>query len=291
MKTSLNKVCFVVFCLRISAKCVVPGKRCLLTITRPNGDKRTYISPTVHSKKYDAKTSVAAHAVNNGALDFIVSGESGATPARSASAPVAEAVNTALEMDESVKAIEQCCLDWTEGKVKPFWLNINEPKFGRSASVNPCAHCVLLRPVDCEAFGCALRIRIGRNNSRVYSVNTVYTSPGDAKKACADAALADGVVDYIKSWQANAVDQPPDELGSPAPITLQQFFESLPQPFPETVTGNSAADINGPAWLNTTIQAARGGKLVPNFIYTVNPQTGCSCISFVVVICIGLRTT
>ncbi|KAI0699512.1 hypothetical protein C8T65DRAFT_697618 [Cerioporus squamosus] len=202
------------------------GKRCLLTITRPNGETRTYVSPTFHFKKYDAKTSVAAHAVQSGALDFILSGESSTTPTHSASTPVAEASNTPLDMDESVKAIEQCCLEWSGGKIKPFWLHINEPKFGRT------------------------------------------------RKACADAAIADGVIDYIKTWQATAADQPPDETEPPSSTTLQQYFDSLPQPFPEPVAGKTAADINGPAWLNTTIQAARGSKLVPNFIWTVNPQLG-----------------
>lgn len=265
--------------------CVPPrysGKRCLLTITRPNGETRTYASPTFHMKKYDAKTSVATHAVQNGALDFILSGESSAAATHSVSTPVPEAVNTPLDMDESVKAIEQCCLEWSGGKIKPFWLHINEPKFGRSESarIRASLHLIIHNH---KAFGCALRISVGSNNSRVYSVNTVYKSPGEARKACADAAIADGVIDYIKTWHAAAVDQPPDETEPPSSTTLQEFFDSLPQPFPEPVAGKTAADINGPAWLNTTIQAARGCKLVPNFIWTVNPQLGRRCFSLITV--------
>ncbi|KAI9059441.1 hypothetical protein FKP32DRAFT_1606126 [Trametes sanguinea] len=237
------------------------GKRCTLTITRPNGVSRTYTSPLAFQRKYDAKAHVATVAIENGAIDFIISGEGKSTPEVMHAPPTAEESNSAstlMEMDESVKAIEQTCLDWTYGRIKPFWLIINESKFGRTQ-------------------GCALRIRLGPRNSRVWSVGTVYNSPGEAKKACAEAAVADGVLDYIRSWSSNAPDMAVDEPGSELPkstISLQQFFDSLPKPFPEQVAGQTAVDINGPAWLNTTIQSARGGKIVPNFIWTVDPKLG-----------------
>ena len=121
-----------------------------------------------------------------------------------------------------------------------------------------------------------MRIRLSRRSCRVYSVNTVYNSPAEAKKACAETALAEGVIDYIKSWPSSDTDMDVvDESDPSSALSLQQFFESLPQPFPEPVAGRTAVDINGPAWLNTTIQSARGGKIVPNFIYTIDPRHNC----------------
>ena len=121
-----------------------------------------------------------------------------------------------------------------------------------------------------------MRIRLGRYNSRVYSVNTIYNSVSEARKACAEAALTDGVIDYIRRWtSSNDEMDVVQETDPSSAIGLQQFFESLPQPFPEPVTGRSAADINGPAWLNTAIQSARGAKLVPNFVWTVDAKFNC----------------
>ncbi|KAI0367916.1 hypothetical protein BV20DRAFT_981087 [Pilatotrama ljubarskyi] len=238
------------------------GKRCKLTITRPNGASRTYTSPIAHQRKYDAKVHASSVAIETGAIDFIMFGggkepatEDGQTPPP---AREGETAATLLEMDESVKSIEQACLTWTFGHVKPHWLLITESKFGRTQ-------------------GCALRIRLGPRNSRVWSVSTVYNTAAEAKKACAETALADGVLEYIKTWSASATDMSVDEPGSEFPnssIGLQQFFDALPKPFPEQVPGKTALDINGPAWLNTTIQSARGGKIVPNFVWTVDPKLG-----------------
>ena len=63
-------------------------------------------------------------------LDFIAAGKNAGAPS---TAPSIEVSTTPLEMSESMKAIEQCCLEITSGVIKPFWLGINEPKFGRSA--------------------------------------------------------------------------------------------------------------------------------------------------------------
>ena len=39
----------------------------------------------------------------------------------------------ATDMDEFTRQIEECCMEWRAGRVKPYWLVINEPRFGRSA--------------------------------------------------------------------------------------------------------------------------------------------------------------
>lgn len=118
-----------------------PGKRCKLTITRPNGASRVYNSPTAHQRKYDAKAHVSTVALENGAIDFIISGEGTGTPeVEQPPPPPQPEVESVAEMDESVKAIEQACLSRTSGRIKPFWLLIHEPKFGRSMYALLYAH-------------------------------------------------------------------------------------------------------------------------------------------------------
>ena len=250
------------------------GKRCALTITRPNGEARTFASLAAHTRKYDAKASACTLAIQSGALDFIL----GSNPSSTLTSLPNGDEDIPLDMDESVKAIEQCCLDWTGGKVKPFWLPINEPKFGRSTSLPSYTDLVALIAIVMTEQGYALRIRIGSHRSRVYSVDTVHDSSAEAKKACAEAALADGVIAYIQTWTSGLPEPTAEEMATTA-ISLQEFFDSLPQPFPEPVAGKTAYDINGPAWLNTTIQAARGCKLAPNFVWTVDPRSGCAYLS------------
>lgn len=59
------------------------------------------------------------------------------------------------------------------------------------------------------------------------------------------------------------------------PLSLQMFYESLPQPFPEALDGATAAEINAPAWLNMTVQSARGGRLKVNFVSLSERSSGC----------------
>ena len=107
-------------------------KSCTLTITRPNGLARSYTSTAPFEKMYDARASACTIAIQSGAMDFILASESHSS---TSGATLLELPPPPLEMSESVKEIEQCCLEVTGGKVEPFWLNINEPKFGRSAFV------------------------------------------------------------------------------------------------------------------------------------------------------------
>ncbi|KAI0925302.1 hypothetical protein AcV7_005578 [Taiwanofungus camphoratus] len=171
-------------------------------------------------------------------------------------------VQNADKIHDAVKQIDQCCTDWSAGRLKPHWLIIKEPKFGRT-------------------LGCALRIDLSQRLSKVFSVDTVYDSGEDAKRACADVALAEGVLDFIKQWDSQTEPtlpsgerQPQDILGNIDTWSVQSFFETLPRPFPEPVEDKTAHEINGSAWLNTTIQTARGGKLVAKFIWTISELSG-----------------
>ena len=114
---------------------------------------------------------------------------------------------------------------------------------------------------------------------RVYSVDPIYNSAKEAKIACAKVALEEGVIYFIQF--GNGQTRPPlkveqDEQYEMAnekketttllkPLTLQEFYDSLPQPFPESVGEKTASEINAPSWLNTTMQSARGVQLQSSF--------------------------
>ena len=132
-------------------------------------------------------------------------------------------------------------------------------------------------------LGSALRIALNAHVIRVYSVDPIYNSAKEAKVACAKVALEEGVIDFIQF--GNGQTQPPlkveqdeqDEMTNETnekkettttllkPLTLQEFYDSLPKPFPESVGEMTASEINAPSWLNTTMQSARGGQLHSSF--------------------------
>ena len=132
----------------------------------------------------------------------------------------------------------------------------------------------------------ALRIELSPHSLRVYSTDAIYATSHEAKSACAAQAIEQGVLEFIKF--GNGQTHPPACLPrsssgpsnsntgtntKPTPITLQNYYESLPRPFPENFPSAAApTDINAPSWLNTTLQTARGAKLSAQFIWLMSPK-------------------
>jgi hypothetical protein len=122
---------------------------------------------------------------------------------------------------------------------------------------------------------------------RVYSSDATYSCHSDAKSACAEIAVGEGVIDYLKQGNGHCPSSDPGDehvrtSSAPViagPISVQDFYESLPKPFPEFVGDKTASEINGPAWLNTTIQGARGGRLKANFHWMIDGSAGCKVSS------------
>lgn len=120
------------------------AKRCILTITRPNGSRRSYTTPAVYSRKNEAKSQTAALAVEMGAVDFITSGDMNSSklkkglilaPLDAHDSPTSGEGSSMLTLDLedlAVKEIEDCCNQWRAGRVKPYWIALNETKFGSS---------------------------------------------------------------------------------------------------------------------------------------------------------------
>ncbi|TFK68941.1 hypothetical protein BDN72DRAFT_841251 [Pluteus cervinus] len=249
------------------------GKQCILTITRPDGMMRSFKTEPIFSRKSDAKVQAAAIAINHGALDFIVRGDSDEEKAKKGTllVPIHTILGEKAELEQgsakenpSILEIEQCCTEWRAGKVKPLWVTFFDTKIGKNC-------------------GMALRISLTRHSYRVHSSEACYGSPVEAKVACAKVALDEGILDFIKYGNGQTEPAKEDDKstsglpgsGEPiTPLTLQSFYESLAQPFPEPVENMTAHEINAPAWLNITMQSARGGRLRSYFHYYVDHAVG-----------------
>lgn len=255
-------------------------KQCILTIKRPNGASRSYKTEAVFKKRADAKSEVCGMAIDRGALDFILTGESEVLKAKKGDVdgdslsggvvPVLQTLPTPKE-SEPVKIIEDCCAEWRAGKVKPHWVSLGESKVGHGVR---------------NRYGAALRISLTPHAFRAYSTGSLYASRQEAKAVCAKIALEEGVLEYIKHGNGqterpktdNGSDSVKEENVTPEPeagaLSLQEFYESLPQPFPEPVGDKTAYEINGPAWLNTALQTTRGARLMTTFTWITNSSQG-----------------
>jgi hypothetical protein len=258
------------------------SKKCILTISRPNGSIRSYATDPVYSRKSDAKSAAATLAIEMGALDFITHGDPeelklkrGLVLASINSSQNQERTRVEIgsssedpDGNNAIEQIETCCAEWRGGSIAPHWVALLEPKVGHTQ-------------------GCALRIELSPHVIKVYASDTIYNTYNEAKAACAEAALREGVLDFIKhgngqlrpaSPQLYSIRSSSDINGVSAnkqpPSTLQAFYESLPRPFPESFESKDANELGAPGYMNTLVQNARGGKLTTTFIFTSDGTPG-----------------
>ena len=136
-----NIYSLTILCLtfRLSAL-AASEKQCILTITRPNGQVRSYTTAAQFSRKSDAKARAATIAVEMGAVDFILHGNKDSSATKLLLAPLDSSANGKLEVkkegsptsemieDKASKQIEDLCLEWRAGKVHPRWVCFKEHK-------------------------------------------------------------------------------------------------------------------------------------------------------------------
>lgn len=124
------------------------GKKCILTISRPNGSIRSYATEPVYSRKSEAKSAAANLAIEMGALDFITNDDP--QESRPKRGLVLSSINTSENQEgttdnhstdillqvpadnDAVKQIEDCCWEWRGRFIVPHWVALLEPKVGRS---------------------------------------------------------------------------------------------------------------------------------------------------------------
>ncbi|KAF8451951.1 hypothetical protein L210DRAFT_3626351 [Boletus edulis BED1] len=251
------------------------NKQCILTITKPDGVRRSYATQPVFAKKNEAKSEAAKIALDMGALDFLAgetkpvpdSPRSAETSSADSAPPDAMSVQSTTVPEAFVDDIEKCCLDWRAGRVTPHWVPFFDPKLPYKQ-------------------GCALRIQLSPHVARIYLSGSTFDTLSDAKGACAKAAVLEGVLDFIKHGNgqtrpSSPIQSTPSTSQCPpvaptTPWTLQAFYDSLPRPFPESfeTQTHDASQINALGWMNSMTQNARGGKLILSFFFTSNGPPG-----------------
>ncbi|KAG2157757.1 uncharacterized protein EDB93DRAFT_1124492 [Suillus bovinus] len=257
------------------------SKKCILTISRPNGSTRSYATDPIYSRKSDAKSAAATLAIEMGALDFITHGDpeelklkrglvlASINSSQNQERTGAEMGSTEhLDSNNAIEQIETCCAEWRGNSIAPHWVALLEPKVGHTQ-------------------GCALRIELSPHVIKVYASDTIYNTYNEAKVACAEAALREGALEFIKHGNGQLRPASPklyltssssDINGVSAnkqpPSTLQAFYESLPRPFPESFESKDANEVGAPGYMNTLVQNTRGGKLTTTFIFTSDGTPG-----------------
>lgn len=131
--------------LATSTDTPVADKQCILTITKPDGVRRSYTTHPIFAKKTDAKLEAAKIAIDMGALDFLSDevrhiGDlaHGSIETSSADNPSSDAMSVQSIAPESfVDDIEKCCLEWRAGRVTPHWVPFFDAKSPHSELPRP----------------------------------------------------------------------------------------------------------------------------------------------------------
>ncbi|KAJ6589095.1 hypothetical protein B0H19DRAFT_1248657 [Mycena capillaripes] len=254
----------------------VDKKQCIITITRPDGAARSYKSEPVFRRKTDAKAQAARIAVQHGAIDFIMYGDSDELKAKKGvllapledDQPIASTSKLPPESQSliseperpmlRVREIEACCQEWRGDLVKPYWFDFSDVS---------------------QKNGAALKIRLAPHCYRVYSCEPTFDSPKEAQEHCAELAISENVLDFIRHGNGQTAPQS-DLTSSPAissgqigtPKTIQAFYDSLPRPFEEPFGDMTAVEINAPGWLSNVLGNAKGARFTPSFHFLVHAK-------------------
>ncbi|KAK7018602.1 hypothetical protein R3P38DRAFT_2983443 [Favolaschia claudopus] len=255
-----------------------PDKRqCILTITRPDGSTRSYKTEPKHRRMVDAKLQAATIATELGAMDFIAHGDPDELKAKkgvllaplevhrlpSASEP--EQILQSLNIT-SVAEIEACCRIWRGDRVEPSWFSFSTPS---------------------NKWGAALKIQLALHCYHVYSSEPSFNSSSDAMKQCADLAITEGVLEFIKHGNGQATPQSDNTIpiqqsnSTEAPLDLQSFYELLPRPHEEAFDNKTAAEIDATRWLGNILRVtnAQGARFSADYYAlqggALRPLHGC----------------
>ncbi|KAF8315797.1 uncharacterized protein EI90DRAFT_300196 [Cantharellus anzutake] len=276
-------------------------KKCILTITKPDGQKRIYTTEPVFARKGEAKAKVATIAIQHDALLFIAGGDPGTNSLhnlRLVNAPDKERGKkhtdpaAAAAVDGSsglvvpaVDEIDKCCKEWRADHVRPDFVRTTDPKTG--------------------LHGCALRIALTPHLKKVFSVRTAHQDDEDAKAAVAKEAVAQGILEFIKHGDGQQEPMPsaaeyappeylmegPDDPSFPATRqasdrvakenemtkiqTINTFWDALPKPLPAPGVGVGSGDLVDPkSWVNQMLQQNKGCQLTLTFSWSMHPRSG-----------------
>ncbi|KAK7681718.1 hypothetical protein QCA50_015065 [Cerrena zonata] len=222
----------------------------------------------------DGEVANLSRAAQDGTVNISVADDV-PTEARPDSAVVSNSKYKFSDTGDEDEATHPCVFEMSEmivvgsnGTVTPYWLAIKDPK-------------------NTGLWGCAFRVQVSDKEWRVWSVDTTYNDAAEAQIACCQLYQED-ILEYLKRtascilpWATCYSSEPvPDELQEEPTWTVQQYFETLPRPFPEDVGDKTANEINAPSWFNSMLQISRGSRLVANFIWTESTTHGCKGLHY-----------
>ncbi|KAJ7714078.1 hypothetical protein B0H16DRAFT_1471574 [Mycena metata] len=254
-------------------------KQCILTITRPDSATRSYKTEPVFRRKTDAKAQAATIAIECGAIDFILRGDSDELKARkgvllaslSDSQPVASTSKLPFSASAEmlrVQEIEACCREWRGPFLKPYWHDFDD---GSKLDTKKISN-------RWKKHGTVLKIQLTPHCFRVYSCEAIFDSPDEAREHCATAAIDEGVLEFIRHGNGQMAPQANPTLVPDRQFklqTLQTFYESLPRPLEEDFDQKTAAEINASGTFATLLATSTGSHFVPEFYHleTINEIT------------------
>ncbi|KAJ7148188.1 hypothetical protein C8R43DRAFT_1009602 [Mycena crocata] len=187
----------------------IDKKQCILTVTRPEGVVRVYTTKPVFRRKIEAKAAVATVAIENGVLDFIVHGDS-----------------------DALKAKKELLLAPLQNNKKPI------------ASTSRTVHGVLdLGPPPLRNIEGTQRCS---HPYRVYSCEPMYASPLEAREHCAEIAIRENILEFIKHGNGQIVPKSDSDI--------------VHDPSKKT-----AAEINAPGWFNSLLVGAKGARFTADY--------------------------
>ncbi|KAJ7186744.1 hypothetical protein C8R46DRAFT_981017 [Mycena filopes] len=253
-------------------------KQCILTITRPDGSTRSYKTEPVFRRRNEAKAHVATIAIEYGAIDFIVRGDSDelkakkgvllaslnepqpvASTSKLTSAPPEEA-ETAPSMLH-VEAIEGCCREWRGPLLKPYWYHFDD---GSKLDAKQSSK-------SWKQHGAVLKIQLTPHCYRVYSCAPIFDSFTQAQESCANIAIDENVLEFIRHGNGQTAPLQSGHIFTSSKQseqqTLQTFYESLPRPLEEDFGEKTAAEINATGTLGNLLTLARGSHLTCEYYH------------------------
>ncbi|KAF5384176.1 hypothetical protein D9615_003163 [Tricholomella constricta] len=278
------------------------GIQCILVITRPEGAFRAYKSEACHSQEHAAEMQAAQVAVEKGAVDFILHGDSKvkesktetgklatpqdiqpveggvedgeiddsvsrqATPTRQDEVATRPESTSAEELepvkDPRVLEIENACKQHWPENLPPDWVFF----------------CTENEEINSRRWGAALRVHLAV--PRVYASDMIYHTAHEAQATCAQLAIDQKVFHLIKDTASNiaipqtvAVKQkpPPKPTGA---VSLQAWFDALPRPLPKFFDTKTVSGIGAISLLNEWVTKARGARLKLQYFWPTEPTQG-----------------
>ncbi|RXW14770.1 hypothetical protein EST38_g11087, partial [Candolleomyces aberdarensis] len=259
--------------------------QCILTVTipTPSGNaRRSYSTTPTFGKRFEAKGEAAAIAVSMGVLDFLKSALSPITHSKDKIDLLAQASENPLDDgkvnmvagEQAMEEIELLCEEWRPGgTVQPEYIPF---RLGKNN----------------QELGCALRLALTSHAMRIYSSSPEYSNFDQARAACALVALEEGIREYImygngqkfKPVKASSTSEGSRRAHVVPPLhkqlSLQEFFDTLPRPFVETIDENKGVyEHQWSGRLNIIIQGAKLHTCRASYHFsssgTKNSLTGC----------------